>query len=77
MVPTRLAWGTDSAASAFSTPGFRLVGFRLGARHLRAYLGSRRDIGVNHVALNLRFNRADVERTLKRLAEDILPDFQE
>ena len=32
-------------------------------------------IGVNHVALNLRFNQADIETTLKRLAEDVLPDF--
>ena len=51
------------------------LGFRLGTRHLRAYLQSRQDIGVNHVALNLRFNQADVETTLKRLADDILPDF--
>lgn len=51
------------------------LGFRLGVRHLRSYLLSRQDIGVNHVALNLRFNQADVERTLKRLADDILPDF--
>ncbi len=51
------------------------LGFRLGARYLRAYLQSRQDIGVNHVALNLRFNQADVETTLKRLADNILPDF--
>lgn len=51
------------------------LGFRLGACHLRAYLQSRQDIGVNHVALNLRFNQADIEVTLKRLADDILPDF--
>ena len=53
------------------------LGFRLGTRHLRAYLQSRQDIGVNHVALNLRFNQADVETTLKRVADDILPDFPE
>ena len=51
------------------------LGFRLGASHLRAYLGSLEEIGVNHVALNLRFNRAGIETTLKRLAEDVLPDF--
>lgn len=33
------------------------------------------EIGVNHVALNLRFNQADTEDTLKRLADDILPEF--
>ena len=51
------------------------LGFRLGANHLRAYLKSLQDIGVNHVALNLRFNQADTEDTLKRLADDILPNF--
>lgn len=51
------------------------LGLRLGANHLRNYLKSRESIGVNHVALNLRFNRTDIETTMKRLAEDILPDF--
>ena len=32
------------------------LGFRLGVNHLRAYLKSLEEIGVNHVALNLRFN---------------------
>ena len=43
--------------------------------HLRAYLKSLEEIGVNHVALNLRFNQADTEETMQRLADDILPDF--
>ena len=51
------------------------LGFRLGVRHLLTYLKSLEEIGVNHVALNLRFNQADIETTLKRLADDILPDF--
>lgn len=51
------------------------LGFRLGAHHLRNYLKSLEEIGVHHVALNLRFNQADIEKTLERLAEDILPDF--
>ena len=53
------------------------LGFRLGASHLRADLESLQAIGVNHVALNLRFNQADIEASLYRLAEDILPDFSE
>ena len=53
------------------------LGLRLGSHHLRTYLKSREEIGVNHVALNLRFNQADIETTLKRLADDILPDFSE
>ena len=51
------------------------LGFRLGVNHLRTYLKSLEQIGMNHVALNLRFNQADIATTLKRLANDILPDF--
>ena len=51
------------------------LGFRLGRNYLRTYLKSLEEIGVNHVALNLRFNQADTEKTLQRLADDILPDF--
>lgn len=50
------------------------LGMRVGTRCLCRYLQTRREIGVNHVALNLRFNRADIEATLKRLADEILPD---
>lgn len=53
------------------------LGLRLGVNYLRDYLKSREEIGVNHIALNLRFNQADIETTMKRLADDILPDFTE
>ncbi|MCU7807390.1 MAG: LLM class oxidoreductase [Candidatus Thiodiazotropha sp. (ex Semelilucina semeliformis)] len=51
------------------------LGYRLGTNHLRSHLKSLEEIGINHVALNLRFNQADVETTLTRLADEILPDF--
>lgn len=51
------------------------LGFRLGMNHLRDYLKSLEKIGINHVALNLRFNQADIETTLKRLSYELLPDF--
>ncbi|MEM9593107.1 MAG: LLM class oxidoreductase [Acidobacteriota bacterium] len=51
------------------------LGLRLGVIHLRSYLRSLERSGVNHVALNLRFNRAEIEGTLRRLARDLLPDF--
>lgn len=51
------------------------LGLRLGAHHLRTYLRRLEAIGVNHVALNLRFNQADTESTLERLADELLPDF--
>jgi luciferase-type oxidoreductase len=58
-----------------TTPQPIHLGFQLGANHLRAYLRSLEEIGVNHVALNLRFNQADTEETMQRLADDILADF--
>lgn len=51
------------------------LGMRLGTRALLAYLESLEAVGMNHVALNLRFNQADIESTLERLAEDVLPRF--
>ena len=50
------------------------LGFRSGVDHLLPYLDSLSQIGIHHVALNLRFNRADIETTL-RLAADVLPAF--
>ena len=51
------------------------LGFQSGIDYLKAYLVALETIGVNHVAINLRFNQADIETTLKRLANDLLPDF--
>lgn len=51
------------------------LGFRMGTDPLREYLKSLERIGINHVALNLRFNQVEIETTLKRLAGEILPDF--
>ncbi|MCV0427748.1 MAG: LLM class oxidoreductase [Roseibium sp.] len=51
------------------------LGFRLGVNHSRAYLKTMESIGVNHVALNLRFNGADIETTLRQLSDELLPDF--
>lgn len=51
------------------------LGFRSDADYLRNYLKVLREVGVNHVALNLRFNQTEIETTLKRLADEILPHF--
>lgn len=51
------------------------LGFASGTNFLRRYLSKVRDLGINHVALNLRFNGADVEDTMKRIADDVLPEF--
>ncbi|MEM8951433.1 MAG: LLM class oxidoreductase [Pseudomonadota bacterium] len=65
----------DLAADPDAQPRPIHLGMRLGINHLRGYLKSREEIGVNHVALNLRFNQADTEETLRKLADDLLPDF--
>lgn len=51
------------------------LGFRSGVTFLRTYLRQLQSLGINHVALNLRFNALDIDDTLARLAEDVLPDF--
>ena len=51
------------------------LGFRSGVKHLCSYLKSLEETGINHVALNLRFNQSDIETTLKRLANELLPEF--
>ncbi len=51
------------------------LGFQSGVEYLHRYLTALQAAGVNHVALNLRFNAADTEATLHRLAERVLPDF--
>lgn len=51
------------------------LGFRSGTSSLISYLKSLEEIGLNHVALNLRFNQADIEKTMERLAEEVLPEF--
>ncbi len=51
------------------------LGFRIGANYLIEYLQEIQKIGVNHVAINLRFNRRDMDTTLEELAEKVLPHF--
>lgn len=51
------------------------LGFRSGYRHLTRYLQHLEQIGVNHVALNLRFSTAPINTTLGHLAKHVLPAF--
>lgn len=53
------------------------LGFSSGVNALRSYLKELQTIGINHVGLNLRFNKADIESTLNRLSKEILPYFNE
>ncbi|MEP1208012.1 MAG: LLM class oxidoreductase [Rhizobiaceae bacterium] len=49
------------------------LGFRSNIDYLRSYLLSLQEIGVNHVALNLRLNQAGTEQTMQAIADEILP----
>lgn len=44
------------------------LGYRVGLRHLESLLIKLNQIGVHHVALNLKFSRMDVREVLKRLS---------
>jgi hypothetical protein len=39
------------------------------------YLEKLRSIGVNHLALNLRFNGMHMDDTLERISKHVLPEF--
>lgn len=66
----------DLRESSDSKPQPIHLGFRSGTKYLLEYLKSLESIGVNHVALNLRFNQGDIDATLRVLAEQVLPEFQ-
>jgi len=52
------------------------LGFQSGASFLRQYLRELQAAGMNHVALNLRFNQAPIADTLQRLSQDLFPEFR-
>ena len=51
------------------------LGFRIGTNYLIEYFNQIQEIGVNHVAINLRFNSRNIETTLEDLAEKVIPHF--
>ena len=58
----------------FKPQGIHL-GFRIGANYLVEYFHHLESIGVNHVALNMRFNSEKIEPSMERLAHKVLPYF--
>lgn len=58
----------------FKPQGIHL-GFRIGAHYLVEYLHRLQEFGVNHLALNLRFNSNPFEKTLESLAGKVLTHF--
>jgi len=65
----------DLAADPDETPRPIHLGMSGGIRPLAAHLKRLEAAGINHVALNLRFQRGSVEDALARLADAILPAF--
>ena len=65
----------DLVESPNTQPSPLHLGFRSGSSYLIEYLKALEQVGVNHVALNLRFNQLDIETTLKHLADQVLPSF--
>ena len=66
----------DLLESSTAQPQPIHLGFRSGIEYLIEYLKSLEVIGVNHVALNLRFNKNDIVETLRQLAKEVLPEFK-
>ncbi|MEM8585528.1 MAG: LLM class oxidoreductase [Bacteroidota bacterium] len=52
------------------------LGLRTGANYLMEYFKDLEQMGVNHVAINLRFNYRNTEKTLEEIATKILPGFK-
>lgn len=48
------------------------LGFRIGSKYLLDYFQQLEEIGVNHVAINLRFNSMPMEATLQKIANKVL-----
>lgn len=55
------------------TPIF--LGFRAGHRFITDYLGKLRDIGVNHVGLNLKYATRPAHEIVQELGEYVVPHF--
>ncbi|WPJ97155.1 LLM class oxidoreductase [Coraliomargarita algicola] len=51
------------------------LGLQTGVRYLIEHLQALEAAGINHVALNLRFNQTPIEQTLQQLADALLPQF--
>ena len=75
--PTMQSFGIDLLADDNAEPERIHLGIRSGMPALIDTLRAYRDIGINHVALNLRQNHADLTETLHRLAAELLPVFHE
>ncbi len=65
----------DLTEDADTSPTKIHLGYRLGRNRLIEHLGRLRDIGVNHVALNIRFASRPVADVIDELCEYVVPEF--
>ena len=49
------------------------LGFRIGVNYLLEYFQALQSNGVNHVAINLRFDHIGIEKSMDLIAEHIIP----
>lgn len=60
------------------TPPSRIhLGYRLGRNALIEMLGTLRDLGVNHVAFNLKHGERPADEVLEELGREVLPHFRD
>ena len=51
------------------------LGFRSGRNHLIEFLGASREVGVNHIALNLKYGTRPAVDVLEEIGQEVLPFF--
>lgn len=65
----------DLAADPDTPPSPIHLGYRVGRRRLADLLDDLRSIGINHVALNLKFSRRPVAEVLDEIGTEVIPNF--
>lgn len=65
----------DLTEDADTEPSKIHLGYRLGRKRLIEHLAALREIGVNHVALNIRFASRPVDEVIDELCEYVIPEF--
>lgn len=73
--PFAQSYYIDLAADRLQPPRPIHLGHRIGRRQLVVQLEHLRDIGVNHVVLNLKYGTRPAREVLDELAEFVLPHF--
>jgi len=65
----------DLVEDSYAQPRPIHLGFRCGRAWLVEFLGALRDVGVNHVVLNLKYGSRPAAEVLDELSEEVVPQF--